>query len=105
MIYTNEKSLSVMTLILIRKPKFKKCPIRVGEWSTSIGPSWGLQGSYIDATEGLPGPHRGPLYWRFAGSLRGAFEGKNVKTMLALHSLPSRGQNNKGANYMGPSGS
>ena len=52
MIYSNEKSLNVMTLNLIRKPKFKKCTIRVAEWSTSIMPSWGLQGSYTDPTEG-----------------------------------------------------
>ena len=38
MIYSNEKSLSVMTLNLIRKPKFIKCPIRIAEWSTSIRP-------------------------------------------------------------------
>ena len=104
MIYSNEKFLSVMTLNLIRKPKFKKCPIRVAEWSTSIGPSRGLQGSYIDPTEDLPRPNRGPLHWPFVGSLHGAFEGEHVKTMLALHSLPSWGQHNKGANYVGPSG-
>ena len=93
-----------MTLNLIRKPKFKKCPIRVAEWSTSIGPSWGLQGSYIVPNEGLPGPHRGPLYWPFVGSLHGVLEGVHVITMLTPHSLLSWGQHNMGTNYMGPSG-
>ena len=62
------------------------------------------EGLYIDPTEGLPGPHREPLYWPFVGKLHGAFEGEHVKTMLALHSLLSWGQHNKGANYVGPSG-
>ena len=52
-------------------------------------------------TEGLPGPHRGPLYCLCVGSLHGGFEGEHVKTMLALYSLPSWGQHNKGGKLHG----
>ena len=85
MIYFNEKSLSVITLNLTRKPKFKKFSIRVEGWSTSKGPSWGLQGSYIDPTEGLPGPRRGPLYWSFVGSLHGVPRGPTQNFHTHMH--------------------
>ena len=51
---------------------FKKCPIRVAEWRTSMGPPWSSPGLYNDPTEGLPEPHIVPLYWPFVGSLHGA---------------------------------
>ena len=64
--------------------------------------------NFYRAFVGLTGvvywPYRGPLYWSFVGRLHRAFEGEHVKIMLALYSLPSWGQHNKGANYVGPSG-
>ena len=89
--------------MIFSKPKLKKCPIRIAEWSSSIGPSWGLQGSYIDPKGGPTCAPQRSLYWPFVGNLHGAFEGEHVKTMLALHSVTSWGQHNKGENCMGPS--
>ena len=90
MIYSNEKSLSVMTKHN-SQTKIKKMPYQGSR-----------MGNFNRAFMGLTGV----VYWpyRVLESLHGAFEGEHVKTMLVLYSLPSWGQHNERENYMGPSG-